>query len=98
MSVARIKWAYVGGGSTRAAGTMASFVQQGENFDGSEVVLIDLNEEHVRIVQTITQKLARAKGLALTVSIRTNRRKGLYGCDAMLAFYGAGGFEARYLD
>src|SRR6059058_1989762 len=67
-SMARIKFAYIGGGSTRAAGTMASFVEQGENFDGSEVVLIDLNEEHLRIVQTITQKLARAKGLDLTVT------------------------------
>src|SRR6266568_893979 len=98
MSVARIKWAYVGGGSTRAAGTMASFVQQGENFDGSEVVLIDLNEEHLRIVQTITQKLVRAKGLDLTVTITTNRRKGLQGCDAVLTSYRPGGFEARYLD
>ena len=96
--MARIKWAYIGGGSTRAAGTMASFVQQGENFDGSEVVLIDLNEEHLRIVQTITQKLARAKGLDLTVTITTNRRKGLHGCDAVLTSYRPGGFEARYLD
>jgi len=48
--MARIKFAYVGGGSTRAAGTMASFVQQGENFDGSEVVLIDLDEERLKIV------------------------------------------------
>src|SRR5438309_1704632 len=77
---------------------MASFVQQGENFDGSEVVLIDLNEEHLRIVQTITQKLARAKGLDLTVTITTNQRKGLQGCDAVLTSYRPGGFEARYLD
>ena len=39
----RIKLAYIGGGSTRAAGTMASFVHQGENFNGSEVVLINHN-------------------------------------------------------
>src|SRR5438552_4214599 len=77
---------------------MASFVQQGENFDGSEVVLIDLNEEHLRIVQTITQKLARAKGLDLTVTTTTNRRKGLQGCDAVLTSFRPGGFEARYLD
>ncbi len=31
--MARIKLAYIGGGSTRAAGTMASFIQQGQNFD-----------------------------------------------------------------
>ncbi len=96
--MARIKLAYIGGGSTRAAGTMASFVQQGENFAGSEVVLIDLNEEHLRIVQTITQKMARARGLDLTVSITTHRREGLQGCDAVLTSFRPGGFEARHLD
>jgi 6-phospho-beta-glucosidase len=58
----RIKLAYIGGGSTRAAGTMASFIQQGENFNGSEVVLIDLHEEHLRIVQTLAQKMAQLEG------------------------------------
>ncbi|MGZ3715179.1 MAG: family 4 glycosyl hydrolase, partial [Ktedonobacterales bacterium] len=60
--MARIKLAYIGGGSTRAAGTMASFVEQGANFDGSEVVLIDLDEERLGIVRTIAQKLADARG------------------------------------
>src|SRR5258708_18416054 len=77
---------------------MASFVQQGENFDGSEVVLIDLNEEHMRIVRTITQKMARARGLDLTITITTHRRQGLQGCDAVLTSFRSGGFEARYLD
>src|SRR5579864_914471 len=77
---------------------MASFVQQGENFDGSEVVLIDLNEEHLRIVQTITQKMARARGLDLNITITTDRRAGLQGCDAVLTSFRPGGFEARYLD
>jgi len=59
--MARIKLAYVGGGSTRAAGTMASFVSRGEQFSGSEVTLIDLNEERLRVVETLARKMARAK-------------------------------------
>jgi len=96
--MARIKLAYIGGGSTRAAGTMASFVHQGENFDGSEVVLIDLDEEHLQIVQTIAQKMARARGLDITFTTETNRRDGLRDCDAVLTSFRPGGFEARYLD
>src|SRR5437588_11839054 len=96
--MARIKLAYIGGGSTRAAGTMASFVHQGENFNASEVVLIDLDEEHLGIVQTLTQKMARARGLDLTVTTTTNRRAGLRDCDAVLTSFRPGGFEARYLD
>ena len=96
--MARIKLAYIGGGSTRAAGTMASFVHQGENFDGSEVVLIDLDAERLGIVQTIAQKMARARGLDITVTTTTNRREGLRDCDAVLTSFRPGGFEARYLD
>ena len=96
--MARIKLAYIGGGSTRAAGTMASFVHQGENFNGSEVVLIDLNEERLGIVKSIAQKMANARGLDLTFTTTTNRRAGLQGCDAVLTSFRPGGFEARYLD
>src|SRR5205085_170238 len=96
--MARIKLAYIGGGSTRAAGTMASFVHQGENFNGSEVVLIDLNEERLGIVQTLAQKMARARGLDLIIRATTNRREGLQDCDAVLTSFRPGGFEARYLD
>ena len=96
--MARIKLAYIGGGSTRAAGTMASFIQQGENFDGSEVVLIDLDEERLGIVQTIARKMARARGIDLTITTTTNRRSGLRDCDAVLTSFRPGGFEARYLD
>jgi len=96
--MARIKLAYIGGGSTRAAGTMASFVHQGENFDGSEVVLIDLDEERLDIVKTIAQKMANGRGLDLTFTSTTKRREGLQDCDAVLTSFRAGGFEARYLD
>ncbi len=96
--MARIKLAYVGGGSTRAPGTMASFVHQGANFDGSEVVLIDLNAERLDLVKTLADKLAQAAGLDLTITTTTDRRAGLADCDAVLTSFRPGGFEARYLD
>ena len=96
--MARIKMAYVGGGSTRAPGTVASFIEQGENFQGSEIVLIDLNAERLALVKTIAQKMARHKGMDLTITTTTNRRAGLADCDAVLTSFRPGGFEARYLD
>jgi 6-phospho-beta-glucosidase len=96
--MARIKIAYIGGGSTRGAGTMASFVEQGENFVGSEVVLIDLDPERLALVKTITERMIAARGLDLRVTATTDRRAGLAGCDAVLTSYRPGGFEARALD
>jgi len=96
--MARIKVAYIGGGSTRAPGTMASLIAQGENFSGSEVVLIDLDGERLDLVRTLAERMARHAGLDLTVTATTDRRQGLRDCDAVLSSYRPGGFEARYLD
>jgi 6-phospho-beta-glucosidase len=96
--LARIKLAYIGGGSTRAPGTMASFIAQGENFQGSEVVLVDVEEAHLALVKTLADKMARNHGIDLRVSYTTDRRAGLQDCDAVLTSFRPGGFEARYLD
>lgn len=96
--MARIKLAYLGGGSTRAPGTMASFMHQGTRFDGSEVVLIDLNPEKLELVQQIAEKMAKHAGLDISVTTTTDRRAGLEDCDALLSSFRPGGFEARVLD
>ncbi len=96
--MARIKLAYVGGGSSRAAGTMASLLWHGRHFDGSEVVLIDQRADHLELVRTIATKLAKAKGLDITVTATTDQRAGLTGVDAVLSSYRPGGFEMRQAD
>ena len=96
--MARIRMAYIGGGSTRGAGTMASFIHQGENFDGSEVVLIDLDPERLELIRTLAERMAKARGLDLTIEATTDRRAGLSDCDAILSSYRPGGFAARILD
>ena len=98
--MAKIKLAYIGGGSTRGPGTMASFIHQGKNFEGSEVVLIDLpgSEERLALVKQIADKMVRARGLDIKISTTTHRRAGLQDCDAVLTSFRPGGFEARVLD
>lgn len=96
--MARIKLAYIGGGSSRAAGTMASLLSHGAEFDGSEVVLVDLDAERLEIVRTIAEKMARNAGLDITVSATTDRRPGLTDCDAVLTSFRPGGFEMRQQD
>ncbi len=96
--MARLKIAYIGGGSTRGAGTMASFIEQGESFSGSEIVLIDLDVDRLELIRVLAQRMAAAKGVDLAVSATTDRRAGLDGCDAVLTSFRPGGFEARVLD
>jgi 6-phospho-beta-glucosidase len=96
--MARIKIAYLGGGSTRAAGTMASFLHTGQDFDGSEVVLIDLDPERLDLIRRLAERMAHARGLDITITATTDRRAGLTDVDAVLSSFRPGGFEARVQD
>ncbi|MBM7784109.1 family 4 glycosyl hydrolase [Tenggerimyces flavus] len=96
--MARIKLAYLGGGSTRAAGTMASFIHGGERFAGSEVVLIDLDADRLALIKQLAERMVKRAGLELTITATTDRREGLRDCDALLSSFRPGGFEARALD
>ncbi|SEG84219.1 6-phospho-beta-glucosidase [Actinacidiphila yanglinensis] len=96
--MARVKIAYLGGGSSRAPGTMASFMHHGSEFDGSEFVLIDLDPDHLEVVRSITQRMARNAGLDITVTTTTDQREGLRDVDAVLSSFRPGGFAARAID
>src|SRR5215210_3386065 len=56
--MARIKLAYIGGGSTRAPGTVASLIARGEQFPGSEIVLVDLDERRLDTVRRLASRMA----------------------------------------
>src|SRR6476469_5227670 len=96
--MARIKLVYLGGGSTRGAGTMASFMANGSDFDGSEVVLVDLDPDRLELIRTLAEKMARARGLDIAVTATTDRRAALDGADAVLSSFRPGGFQARVQD
>ena len=81
-----------------STGTIASLIQQGENFQGSEVVLIDIDASHLQLVKTPADKMAQNYGIDLKVSCAAERRAGLQDCDAVLTSFRPGGFEARCLD
>ena len=96
--MARIKLTYIGGGSTRAPGTMAALVQRGERFAGSEVVLVDLDPDHLDVVRRITERMAKARGVDIRITTTTDRAAGLADAGVVLTSFRPGGFEARYLD
>lgn len=96
--MAAIKLVYIGGGSSRGAGTMASFLAHGKEFGGSEVVIQDVNPDRLSAVETIANKIARSQGLDITITSTTDRRAALTDADAVLASFRPGDFAARALD
>jgi 6-phospho-beta-glucosidase len=96
--MARVKIAYIGGGSTRAPGTVASFIRQADNFAGSEIALHDTDPERLDLVQRLAAHMAEVQGADLTVTATLDRREALQDCSGVLSSYRPGGFEARALD
>lgn len=77
---------------------MASFIHQGANFSGSEIVLVDLDPVRLQIVEQLARNLARRHGADVTIRATTDRRAALEDCDAVLTSFRPGGFEMRCLD
>lgn len=96
--MAAIKLVYIGGGSSRGAGTVASILEHGKEFDGSEIVIQDVNPERLKAVEAIGNKIAKAKGLNISITSTTDRRAALTDADAVLASFRPGDFNARALD
>lgn len=93
-----LKIAYIGGGATRAPGTILSLVQYADGFAGSEIVLMDIDAEMVELVQQVGQRFIDAAGVDLRLSATTDRRAALTAADAVLTSFRPGGFPARRLD
>jgi len=96
--MAGIRLVYIGGASTRAPGTVASFVEHGEGFRGSEIVLVDLDADRLEVVRRLTERMAADRGIDVRVWVTTDRRSALDGADVVLTSFRPGGFEARVLD
>lgn len=96
--MAAIKIAYIGGGSTRAPAVTRGIIERAAAFAGSEVVLIDLDDEHLDVILRLSQSMAKAAGADVTFSATTDRRAGLKDADIVLTSFRPGGFEARRQD
>ncbi len=96
--MAPIKIVYIGGGATRAPGTVASFVRHAANFAGSEIVLVDVDERALDLARRVGERIIAAEGAAIRLSATLDRQAALTDADAVLTSFRPGGFEARRLD
>lgn len=96
--MAAVRLVYIGGGSTRAPGTVAALVERGAAFAGSEIVLVDLDRERLEVVRRLLERMATVSGVDLRVTTTLDRSAALDAADVVLTSFRPGGFEARVLD
>ena len=61
-------------------------------------MLIDLDADRLDLIRRLAERMAKARGLDITITATTDRRAGLTDVDAVLSSFRPGGFEARVLD
>ena len=93
-----VRIAYLGGGSTRAPGTIAALIERAAHFADSELVLYDPDAEHLDIVARLGRRMVEAAGADLAITATADRPEALTGADIVLASFRPGGFEARVHD
>lgn len=96
--MSRMKLVYIGAGSTRAPGTVASLVRRADQFAGSEIALVDVDRSNLPVVKELGDRLAAATGADIEITIPPDRRSALTDADIVLASFRPGGFEARVVD
>lgn len=89
----------VGGGSQFAVGLCESFVDYGRDLlAGAEVVLHDINEDHLSSVHEYARRLADAVGIDMTFHATPDRREAFRGADHILTTFRPGTHEQQLQD
>jgi 6-phospho-beta-glucosidase len=89
----------IGGGSQFAIGLSESLVDYGRDFlVGATVVLLDVHDDHLRIVEDYASRLARSMGANMRFEATTDRRAAFAGADYLLTTFRPGSHDQLIQD
>ena len=90
-----MKLVIFGGGSSYTPELIHGLIKQHTALPVTEVCLVDINEQRIAILQSLSQRMFAKAGLPVTVSATTDRRRGLEGADFVNGLIRVGGMAAR---
>lgn len=93
-----MKLVIFGGGSSYTPELIHGLIKQHTALPVTEVCLVDINEQRIAILQSLSQRMFAKAGLPVTVSATTDRRRGLEGADFVNGLIRVGGMAARTND
>jgi alpha-galactosidase len=83
----------VGAGSHFTLGLLGDFFRVNDLW-GSELVLMDINDERLNVMKKIVEGVIQTKGVDLKISATTNLREALEGADFVIVTIRVGGLDA----
>src|SRR5579884_3498128 len=94
----RAKIAIIGGGSLYCAELLSQFMENAEELQGCHIILMDINEDDLELIYTISSKLFQHAGVDLTLERTTVQEEALDDANFVLTTFRTGGLQARHLD
>lgn len=89
----------VGGGSQYSIGLSESLIDYAQDMlAGADVVLLDLHEEHLKVVQGYASDLASTTGVDISFEATTDRRAAFEGADFILTTFRPGSHREQLWD
>jgi 6-phospho-beta-glucosidase len=89
----------VGGGSQFSVGLAESLIDYSRDMlGGSTVILLDIHEEHLRIVHQYATRLAQATGVDMVFEMTTDRRQAFAGADYIINTFRPGSHREQEQD
>lgn len=88
----------IGGGSTYTPEFVDGFIQYRDQVQVKEIVLHDIDEERLRVVGGLVERMVRHAGLDTRITRTTDRRAAVDGADFVISQIRVGGMAARIRD
>jgi len=92
------KIAFIGAGSVIFARHLLGDILSFPELADSEIALMDIDPERLRIAEIMAHKVAEAVDAHPTITAHSERRPALDGCDYVLNMVQIGGFESTLID
>ncbi len=93
-----MKVAVIGGGSTYTPELVNGFLQRTASFPLTELWLVDIDAERLRVVGGFAQRMVESKNAAFKIFLTTNRREALQGASYVTTQLRVGMMPARRND
>jgi 6-phospho-beta-glucosidase len=93
-----VRIAVVGAGSGYLPGVLRGLLHRAADLAGAEIVLYDIDEDHLRMMARLARGMFTARGASLSVRAETSLTAALDGADFVFTTFRPGGMAARHLD
>jgi 6-phospho-beta-glucosidase len=93
-----LKICVIGGGSTYTPELVEGFIARSDELPVRLITLMDIDEEKLGVVGGLVERMLRASGTGIELSLTTGRREALAGSDYVITQIRVGGLECRIQD